>query len=70
MRVVCDAVFVLYLVAACDALISCVAVDAACLAAASRRLISFLFMALVAAVLVAERNSSAAVLKASWCRAS
>ncbi len=49
---------------------SCVAEDAACLAAASRRLTSLRFMALVAAVLVAERSSSAADLKASWCRAS
>lgn len=66
MRVVCDAVLVLYLVAACDALISWVADDAACLAAVSRRLMSFLFIALVAAVLVAERSSSAALFKASW----
>ncbi len=70
MRVVCDAVLLLYLVAAWEALMSWVAELAACLAADSSLLISFLFMADVAAVFVALLNSSAAVRNCSCCRSS
>lgn len=70
MSCVWEALSLLYGVAAWAALMSWVEAAAAFLAADSNFLINFLFMALAAAAFVAERSSSAALLRPRCCSAS